>query len=97
MKTEKAIDVTIMGREFRLNCPDEESEELLLAADYLDKKMHKIRQEGKVVGSERIAIIAALSITHELLLMQSGSGFDIGHFRRRIERMEEKVDHALVE
>ncbi len=89
MNTEKAMDITIMGCEFRLHCPDEESEELLLAAEYVNKKMRKIKLEKKVVGSERIAIITALSIAHELLLMQTGSGFDTSQFRRRIELIEE--------
>ena len=53
-----AVDVAIMGREFRVTCPDEEREELLQAVTYLDKKMCEIRDNGKVVGSERIAIMA---------------------------------------
>ena len=97
MSTEKTMDISIMGREFCISCPDEESEELYLAVDYLDKKVREIKEEGKVVGSESIAIIAALSITHELLMLQTGNGFDIKEFRRRIGLMQEKIDVVLVE
>ncbi len=74
MKTGKAMMSTIMGREFRVTCPDEEREELLQAVAYLDKKMREIRDSGKVVGSERIAIMAALNITHELLTARNREG-----------------------
>ena len=67
MTTSKTINVTIMGREFRVACPDDEREELLQSVSYLDKKMREIRDSGKVIGSERVAIMAALNITHELL------------------------------
>lgn len=97
MNAEKKMDISIMGREFCISCPDEESKELQLAADYLDKKVQEIKEEGKVVGSESIAIIAALSITHELLMIQTNNGFDINEFRRRIGLMQEKIDDVLVE
>ncbi len=96
MNTEKKMNISIMGRDFCVSCPEEESDELHLAADYLDKKIQEIKAEGKVVGSESIAIIAALSITHELLILQTGNGFDINEFRRRIGLMQEKIDDVLV-
>ncbi len=96
MNIEKKMNISIMGRDFCISCPEEESDELHLAADYLDKKIQEIKAEGKVVGSESIAIIAALSITHELLILQAGNGFDINEFRRRIGLMQEKIDDVLV-
>ncbi len=96
MITDNVINITIMGREFRINCPQEESEQLLLASSYLDEKMRKIREEGDIIGSERIAIVAALSITHELLILQTGSSFDKSEFKRRIGLMEDSLDNALM-
>lgn len=92
-----SLDVTVMGREFRVLCPEAEREKLLLAVSYLDKKMREIKNAGKIVGTERIAIAAALSITHELLSLQAGKGFDINEFKRRIEEMGLKLDEALSE
>lgn len=91
------MDVTIMGRDFRVTCPDEEREELLKAVAYLDKKMREIRDSGKVIGSERVAIMAALNITHELLAERCREGFDTEEFRRRIDRMQAALDAALPE
>ncbi len=96
MKTAPAMDVTIMGREFRVTCPTEEREELLLAVAYVDKKMREIRDSGKVVGSERVAIMAALNITHELLTIKNG-GFDMEEFKRRIDCMQAALDSVMPE
>lgn len=97
MNTENVIDITIMGCEFRINCPQEECEQLFLASSYLDEKMRKIREERNILGSERIAIAAALSITHELLMLQTGRGFDMNEFKRRIGIMEDRLDNVLTE
>ena len=97
MTTSKTRNVTIMGREFRVACPDDEREELLQSVSYLDKKMREIRDSGKVIGSERVAIMAALNITHELLTTRIRGGFDMGEFKRRIDRMQESLDTAMPE
>ena len=97
MTASKTINVTIMGREFRVACPDDEREELLQSVSYLDKKMREIRDSGKVIGSERVAIMAALNITHELLTTRIRGGFDMGEFKRRIDRMQESHDTAMPE
>ncbi|SFN49242.1 cell division protein ZapA [Formivibrio citricus] len=94
----KQLDVSIMGREFRLACPAEEEPALLQAVQMLDEKMHEIRAGGKVVGLEKIAIMAALNIAHELLHVRVGSGdFDIGTIQRKIHSMNETIDAALQE
>lgn len=95
MKNGKAIDISIMGRDFCITCPEEEREELLKAVAYLDKKMREIRDAGKVIGSERIAIMAALNITHELLIARHKEGFDTEEFRRRIDCMQAALDAAM--
>lgn len=97
MSASKTMNVTIMGREFRVACPDEEREELLQSVSYLDKRMREIRDSGKVVGSERIAIMAALNITHELLTTKIRGGFDMGEFKRRIDHMQAALDAAMPE
>lgn len=61
------IKVQILGKEYPISCPPEEQHDLLMAARYLDEKMRQIRGTGRVIGSERIAVMAALNIAHELL------------------------------
>lgn len=96
MSEAKGMDVSIMGREFRVACPDDEQEELLSAVSFLDRKMREIRDSGKVIGVERIAIMAALNIAHELLTTRTG-GFDIGDFKRRIGSMQDQLDQAMLD
>lgn len=89
------MDVNILGRAFRVACNEEEKEGLLKAVDYLDAKMQEIRDEGKVIGNERIAIMAALNIAHEYLSTRITPGFDIGEFRRRMKSMAANIDSAM--
>lgn len=97
MSTGNTMDVDIMGREFRVVCPTEEREELLQAVGYLNKRMREIHDSGKVAGLERIAIMAALNITHELLTARTREGFDMEEFRRRIDRMQAALDAVMPE
>jgi cell division protein ZapA len=93
----KSLQVMIMGREFRVACPEEEQAGLLEAVDYLNRKMLEIRDAGKVIGLERIAIMAALNIAHELLTTKVGGGFDMGEIKRRMNRMEAVIDQAMAD
>ncbi len=95
MSAIKPVDVSIMGREFTVSCTDEERQGLLDAVNYLDKKMHDIRDSGKVVGVERIAIMAALNLSHEVLNIKTGD-VDIGDYKRRINAMQSQIDEALL-
>jgi cell division protein ZapA len=68
MTTESStLEVFILDKPYRISCPDSEKESLRNSAQYLDRKMREIRSAGKVIGLERIAVIAALNITHDLL------------------------------
>ena len=90
----KGLQINVMGREFRVACPENEQKGLLEAVAYLNKKMGEIRDNGKVIGLERIAIMAALNIAHELLATKVG-GFDIAELKRRMESMETMLDQAM--
>lgn len=93
----RTLDVTILDREFRVVCSEEERPELLEAVAYLDKKMHEIRDIGKVVAIDHIAIMSALNLAHELLTSRPSTGFDMGEFKRRINYMETSIDKLLAE
>lgn len=94
MSVVKSVDVNILGREFTVSCTDEERQGLMDAVSYLDTKMHEIRDSGKVVGVERIAIMAALNLSHELLNTKAGD-VDIGDYKRRINAMQNQIDEAI--
>ena len=91
----KAIEVKIMGRNYRVACADEEREALLAAVTYVDKKMTEIKGASKPAGTERIAVMAALNIANELLSIKIGSGFDIAELKRRMNLVQSKLDQAL--
>lgn len=91
MSQSKAVDVNIMGREFTVSCTDEERPGLINAVNFLDKKMRDIRDGGKIIGVERIAIMAALNLAHELLNTKTGS-VDVGDIKRRISQMQDQID-----
>lgn len=93
----KVLDVSIMGREFRIACQEDERQGLLESVAYLDRRMREIKDGGKVVGIERIAIMAALNIAHELLTTRVGGGFDMGDLKRRIASMQAVVEQAMTE
>jgi cell division protein ZapA len=99
----KALDVTIMGRTYKVTCAEEEREALLEAVTYLDQKMNEIKSSGKVGNIERIAVMAALNIAHELLEMRGAKGalqpgpdgFDLSEVKRRMASMRATLDQAL--
>jgi cell division protein ZapA len=91
----KTIEISILGRNYKIACEDGEREALLEAVAYLDGKMGEIKKGGKVNGTDRIAVMAALNIAHELLTMKLGNGFDIGQAKRRISQIEAKLDEAI--
>ncbi|TPE50292.1 cell division protein ZapA [Maribrevibacterium harenarium] len=61
------VAVNILGQSYKINCPKGHEAELKEAAEYLDSQMREIRASGRIIGLEKIAIIAALNITHDLL------------------------------
>jgi cell division protein ZapA len=92
----KTLDVSIMGRTYKVACAEDERDALLAAVGYLDGKMSEIKKAGKVASAERIAVMAALNITHELLSCRNtGAGFDIEGLKRRMDLMKATLDEAL--
>ncbi len=92
----EAVSVTILGKEYQVACPKEEKAALLASAQLLNENMEAIRSSGKVVGLDRIAVIAALNLAHELLMLQQDTGQD-DDSTRRILHMKDKVTLFLEE
>ena len=92
----KGMQVNIMGRDFRIACTPDEQKPLLEAVEYLNRKMQEIKDQGKITGTERIAIMAALNISHEFLTTRMGS-FDVSEFKRRMSHIETTLDQVLVD
>ncbi len=89
------VSVRLLDREYQVACPAEERSDLLDSAEYLDAKMREVRDSGKVVGLDRIAVISALNIANELMkLRRSGSALD-GDLGTRLRHLRERVESAL--
>ncbi|TBW58487.1 cell division protein ZapA [Marinobacter halodurans] len=86
------VEVNILDKAYLVACPDEARGELQQAARHLDSQMREIRASGKVFGTERIAVMAALNITHELLQNDVSEGA-----AKVLERMNSRLDEALGE
>jgi cell division protein ZapA len=89
------VTVQILDKEYRVSCPPEEQDELQRSAKYLSKKMKEIREGGKVIGTDRIAVMAALNISHELLKTQSDAESNSSTLGSRIKNLQNKIDAAL--
>lgn len=91
------ISVSILDREFLVACTPEERPGLVAAASLVDGKMRELRASARTASADRIAVMAALNIAHELLSMKVGAGFDIGDAKRRINSIEAKLDAAIAQ
>jgi cell division protein ZapA len=92
-----SLDVSIMGREYRVACKREERQELLDAVAYVDRQMREIRDSAKQNNAERVAVMTALNVTHELLKVRVSGSVDLGELKRRIQNMQSTIDAALAE
>lgn len=91
------IDVKILNKTFQVNCPTGAEDRLHEAAKYLDHKLREIRNQGRVIGSERLAIMAALNITHELLSLRHHKEVYVQTVTQQIECLQNKLDTVLIE
>ena len=89
------VTVSILDREYRITCPAGEEEALQAAACHLDQRMHEVKNSGKVVGVDRIAVMVALNITHELLAVKPDTPQPLDKISNKIKLLQEKVDLAL--
>ena len=89
------VSVRVLDREYQVACPAEERSDLLDSAEYLDAKMREVRDTGKVVGLDRIAVISALNIANELIKMRHNGGTLDGDLCARLRGMRERVEAAL--
>jgi len=89
------VIVKILDKEYRVGCQPDEQESLLASAHYLDRKMREIRDAGKVIGADRIAVMAALNIVNELLEQRVEKESGAQTINRRMRNMLNKIEIAL--
>ena len=88
--------VKILEKEYRISCPRDEEASLHKAAHYLNDKMKEIKAGGKVIGLERIAVMAALNISYEFLQLRDTQLENNTDAQQQIQDMMGKLDQALI-
>jgi len=91
------VSVRILEKEYQVSCPASERTDLLDSAEVLNAKMREIRDSGKVVGLDRIAVMAALNMANELIHAQAKDKAFEGDFGNRLKLISERVENVLGE
>ncbi len=96
-KAKKSIPVSIriLDKDYMVSCPSDEQTSLLSSARQVDEKMREIRRSGKVIGSERVAVITALNLAHELNTASGQVRFIDSEIVSRMDTLQEKIDATL--
>jgi len=95
VSSEAPVSVNILDREFLIGCTPEEKPGLIAAAAYLDAKMREIRSNARSAGVDRIAVMAALNIAHELMQLRAHNDSDNGALAQHLQMLRAKLDGAL--
>ncbi len=89
------VDVNIMGRQFVIGTPSEESDTLRQAVKMLNQKINTIQEHGKIVETDKIVIMAALNLAHDFLKMTTKDGLEFGQFERKINTMISQCEKSI--
>ena len=89
------ISIRILDKEYTVGCPPSERDALLQAAQLLDHKMREMRDGGRVIGAERVAVITALNLAHELLQDRRRHDILADAVGAGMQRIQGKLELAL--
>lgn len=95
MSTSEPVAVRILDREFLIACAAEERPGLLAAARYLDEKLREMRTNARTSGLDRLAILAALNISHELLGERERSAREAARLADSMQAIDSKLERAV--
>ena len=95
MSDDNAISVKILDRGYSVKCSAEEQQQLQLAASYLDEQMRLVRQSGTITNVERVAVVTALNMAHELMLLKKQKSEYVDEVRQRVCGLQNKIENFL--
>lgn len=93
--TPGTVVVKILDKEYQVSCPPSEQDALLKSARYLDENMRKIKSRGNIHGLEKISVMAALNITHEMLSKSLQLNESRHMTVQQVKHLEDKIDRSL--
>jgi cell division protein ZapA len=94
-KKPQPVSLIIMGKEYRIACDPEEQDDLIYSAQQLDVQMRKMRDSGKITGPDRIAVMAALNLAHELQMMKNQNALLNQRLSECLTKMSHKIENVL--
>ena len=94
-KKSDAVKIHILDKEYLVSCPEEEKDSLVASANHLSEKMMEIREGGKVVGIDRIAVMAGLNLAHDVIESGGGNGKNTGTTASRLKKLNTQIDETL--
>ena len=94
-KKPQPVSLIIMGKEYRIACDPEEQDDLVYSAQQLDVQMRKMRDSGKITGPDRIAVMAALNLAHELQTLKNQNALLNQRLSECLTKMSHKIENVL--
>jgi cell division protein ZapA len=91
------LNIEILGKDYRVGCPEGEEENLRSAARHLDKQMHDIKRGGKIIGTEKIAVMVALNLANDLLQLDRIQDQKLARTAQKVEALTKKVEQILLD
>ncbi|MFT2112376.1 cell division protein ZapA [Marinomonas sp. 2405UD68-3] len=88
------VSVNILGQEYKINCPKGHETDLNEAVEYLNQQMQEIRTSGNIIGTEKVAIIAALNITHDMLSSRKYARSNEQQVRELTSQLDSALTHT---
>lgn len=95
IKKTQPVCLTIMGKEYKIVCDEEEQDDLIQSAQQLDVQMRKMRDSGKIAGPDRIAVMAALNLAHELQVMKNQNTQLTKKLSESLAKLSSKIENVL--
>jgi cell division protein ZapA len=89
------VSLIIMGKEYKIACDPEEQDDLIHSAQQLDVQLRKMRDSGKITGPDRIAVMAALNLAHELQIMKNQNAILNQRLSECLTKMSHKIENIL--
>lgn len=91
----KPVTITILDKEYLISCPEEERDQLYAAAKLLNEKLMELKSTGKVIGTERMAVMTALNLASEMLAYKQEKTVYNDKVDTTIKRLYSKIDGVL--
>ena len=94
MSESNLVEITLLGREYRVQCREGERDALNASVELVERRMRDLAEATRASG-ERLAVMCALNLAHEIFQMQATGGVDLVPLRRKINAMQSRIDEAL--